>query len=50
MNCFKIADDFYLSDFEKSDLKVSYGLEIDGIWKGIKYFKLKSLIGLLKNK
>jgi hypothetical protein len=41
MNCFKIADDFYLSDFEKSDLKVSYGLEIDGIWKGIKYFKLK---------
>lgn len=41
MNCLKIAEDFHLSDFEKSDLKVSYGLEVDGIWKGIKYFKLK---------
>jgi hypothetical protein len=43
MNCLKIAEDFHISSFEKDELKISYGLEVDGIWKGIKYFKLKEI-------
>lgn len=40
MNCLKIYENFKISKFEKLDLKVSYGLYLNRIWKGIKYFRL----------
>jgi hypothetical protein len=43
MTYLKIKDNFNIAGFEKGDLKIKYGLEINGTWKGIKYFKLNQI-------
>jgi hypothetical protein len=43
MNFLKLKDNFNVPNFEKGDLKTKYGIEIDGIWRGIKYFRLNQI-------